>query len=223
LGCTSPTDDIEGDIRELVDVPVPSLEEIERACAGFVGTIEPRPPAFSAIKVGGRRAYELARRGTAVELKRRPVRIHELRVVEFSYPRLVLEIRCSAGTYVRSLGRDLAESLGTGAVMSELVRTQIGPFRVEDAIDPRQPSTIELETAILSPLAAVPDLPRFTLTEAQVHEVSYGAFVDRRELAEPTAAQPLAIALDTRGDMVAILKRRDDGLLAPYINFIGKS
>ena len=90
--------------------------------------IQQRPPAFSALKIGGRRAYDLARSGKEVVLKPRPVTVYELTVRDFAYPRLVLETQCSAGTYVRSLGRDLAESIGTAAVMSELVRLEIGPF-----------------------------------------------------------------------------------------------
>ena len=135
LGCTSPTEDVDSEVVPLENPMVPTRDEIETAIPAFLGEILQSPPAFSALKVGGRRAYSLARAGQAVELKPRPISIHCLKVLSYEYPRLQLEIECSSGTYVRSLGRDLAEKLGTGAVMSALVRTAIGIFRVEDSID----------------------------------------------------------------------------------------
>ena len=108
------------------------------AAERFVGRIRQRPPAYSALKVRGRRAYQLARKGRPVELVPREVTIHRLAVVRYEYPELVLEVECSGGTYIRSLGRDLAESLGTAAVMSALERTAIGGFRIEQAADPRE-------------------------------------------------------------------------------------
>ena len=120
LGRQSPTEDIEGEVTELPDAPVPTREQIEAAARRFVGRIEQRPPAFSALKIRGRPAYKLARQGKPVELAPRPVEIYRIEVKKYRYPELVLEIDCGGGTYVRSLGRDLAESLGTAAVMSAL-------------------------------------------------------------------------------------------------------
>src|SRR5262249_26447014 len=136
LGRSSPTEDIEGVVTELIDPPTPSLAEIESAAVKFVGVIQQRPPAFSALKVDGQRAYKLARRGQTVELQPRPITVYSLQVIDYAYPALTLNIQCSGGTYVRSLGRDLAESLGTSAVMSLLERTAIGSFHVAEAIDP---------------------------------------------------------------------------------------
>lgn len=138
LGRHSPTEDIEGEVTELPDAPHPTREQIVAAAAGFVGRIEQRPPAFSAIKVAGRRAYELARQGRQPELAARPVVIHAIEIAAYKYPELVLDVTCGSGTYIRLLGRDLAESLGTSAVMSALVRTSIGGFVLADAVDPRQ-------------------------------------------------------------------------------------
>src|SRR5207253_10334745 len=121
-----------GELRELTNLPLPSLDELRTAAKNLTGEILQRPPAFSALKIAGRRAYDLARKGQIVELEPRPVTIHESKIVEYEYPRLVLDVCCSSGTYIRSLGRDLAESVGSGAVMSALVRTAIGNFRVEE-------------------------------------------------------------------------------------------
>ena len=163
LGCTSPTEDVDGEVVPLENPMVPTRVEIEAAIPAFLGEILQSPPAFSALKVGGRRAYSLARAGQAVELKPRPVSIHRLNVLSYEYPRLQLEIECSSGTYVRSLGRDLAEQLGTGAVMSALVRTAIGSFRVEDSIDVSKVNRSNLADYQLPARRAVDHLPAIVL------------------------------------------------------------
>jgi tRNA pseudouridine55 synthase len=219
LGRTSATEDIESEVTELVDPPVPSRDEIERACGSFVGTVEQRPPAFSALKVAGRRAYDLARRGKPVELLPRPVTIYGLAVVAYEYPRLTLDIRCGAGTYVRSLGRDLAGSLGTGAVMCALERTQIGPFQINEAVDPFQLDAVRLEQSLQPPQDALAGLPKTVLDDREVERLAHGQFLDRP--APPAITDSLVLALNQSQEMVALLQRRDDALW-PYINFIGK-
>ncbi len=134
LGRRSVTEDVEGEVVELPGAPVPTHEALEAAAKRLVGRIEQRPPVFSALKIHGRPAYKLARGGKPVELAPRPVDIYRIEVRAYEYPELVLEIDCGGGTYVRSLGRDLAEALGTAAVMSALSRVLIGPFRVEEAV-----------------------------------------------------------------------------------------
>src|SRR5436190_8799230 len=128
LGRRSETEDIEGAVTELTDTPVPTVEQAHGALPNFVGRIQQLPPAFSALKVDGQRAYALARKGETPDLQPRPIEVYSVELVEYSYPQLVLDIRCGSGTYVRSLGRDIARALGTEAVMSALVRTEIGPF-----------------------------------------------------------------------------------------------
>ena len=123
LGRSSPTEDTEGQVTECPDAPVPTLDEIGSAAARWTGRIAQRPPAFSALKVAGRRAYDLARRGKLPQLAPRPVDVFQIEIRRYQYPELVLNVECGGGTYIRSLGRDLAESLGTAAVMSALTRT----------------------------------------------------------------------------------------------------
>lgn len=221
LGRTSPTDDIEGEIVELLDPPIPRRAQIESACKQFVGIIEQRPPAFSAIKVAGKRAYDLARGGKAVELAPRPVAVYEIAVLAYEYPRLTLDVRCGAGTYIRSLGRDLAQSLGTGAVMSELVRLAIGAFTIEQPIDPRRLTQSELAAAIQPPQVAVADLPTIVLDEREIGYLAHGRSLEHVHN-ECQKAHPLLVAVDQKQQMVAVLKRGDDGALWPYINFVGK-
>lgn len=133
LGTTTTTDDAEGSVLEVR--PVPSLDQsaIEARLSRFRGTIEQRPPLFSAVHVAGKRAYELARAGKAVELPARSVVVRELTGQLMSPMTLAVDVRCSAGTYVRSLARDLGEAIGCGGHLAALRRLQCGPFRAEDA------------------------------------------------------------------------------------------
>ncbi|MEX2138291.1 MAG: tRNA pseudouridine(55) synthase TruB [Pirellulales bacterium] len=221
LGRTSPTEDVEGEVTEIVDSPTPGREEIESVCDRFIGTIEQRPPVFSALKVGGRRAYDLARGGKAVELAPRPVTIYGMAILEYEYPRLTLDVRCGSGTYVRSLGRDLAESLGTGAVMSELTRTEIGPFHIDSAIDPCRLNESVLRNVLQPPQDALVGLPQIVLDEREIELVAHGRFMDCTD-SESGITESLLVAIDEHSEIVAVLKRRDDGALWPYINFVGK-
>ena len=115
LGRESVTDDVEGEVELVAGAPEPTRAEIEAALPQFLGDILQRPPAHSAIKVDGQRAYDLARRGEEFELPARTISIYRLEVLRYEYPELELAIECGSGTYVRSLGRDLAAALGTAA------------------------------------------------------------------------------------------------------------
>lgn len=210
LGRESPTEDIEGPVTELADPPIPSREELEAAARTLVGPIEQRPPQYSALKVGGRRAYDAARRGEAIDLAPRPVTIYELTVVEYDYPRVVLDVCCGSGTYVRSLGRDLAEKLGTAAVMSALVRTAIGPFTLAAATKLDGLSAATLPAALIPAIAAIGNMPRRTLTELELVEVTAG----RTIAAGDTHAEEIA-AVDANGLLRAILVPRGEGRLGP--------
>ena len=213
LGRTSDTEDLEGQVVELDRPPQPSEAQVRAAAAALVGTIRQRPPAFSALRVEGQRAYKLARKGKPVNLASREVQVYELEVVDYDYPRLALRVRCGSGTYVRSLGRDLAESLGTGGVMSSLVRTAIGSFRIEDAIAPDQLSRERLRPLLSPPLAAVEWLPRVALAPDEVVCVRQGKTLPRDVL--PVGEQQECAAVDSEGRLVAILARRESGQLGP--------
>ena len=124
---------MEETVTEFPGAAVPTLAELEAAAVAQTGWIEQIPPGHSAIWVGGERAHERVRRGEKVEMPSRRVRIDRIEILEYRYPDLLLEVRCGSGTYLRSLGMDLAAELGTVAVMTELRRTQIGDFHVADA------------------------------------------------------------------------------------------
>jgi len=217
LGCESETEDVEGDVRQLENPPVPSREEIEAAAARLTGEIEQQPPKFSALKVKGRRAYDLARKGKAVSLKPRKVMIHRLEVASYDYPELRLDIECGGGTYIRSLGRDLAQSLGTAAVMNTLERTAVGPFHIADAISPAALTETTLHQRLLSPVMAVDSLPQIPLTGEEVEVIAAGRTIER----DFPEAAPQAAALDHAGNLIAIVTRRSGGI-GPVRNFAAR-
>jgi tRNA pseudouridine55 synthase len=216
LGRHSPTEDIEGEITLLENPPVPSLEQIASAAQSLVGRIRQRPPAFSALKVAGKRAYDLARRGETVELEARPVDVHAIEVARYEYPELVLRIDCGGGTYVRSLGRDLAQSLGTEAVMSALVRTAIGDFKIDAALDPRQLTAENWRERLQPMVRAVPALAQVVLSKMQIENIHNGIAI--RPPASIAEGQSELAAIDESGRLVAIVGPRADGLLTPLRN-----
>jgi tRNA pseudouridine55 synthase len=134
FGVRSDTGDTEG-VLEPGEEPLPDAAELARACAGFVGAISQVPPATSAIKIDGKRAYALARAGVEVEMPAREVQVHALDVVSYdpASGRAVVDVHCSKGTYVRSLARDLGDAVGCGAYCAELRRTAIGHLALERA------------------------------------------------------------------------------------------
>lgn len=136
LSAFTATDDSEGPRTEVLPASgAPRLDAIERLLAErFTGTVLQRPPAYSAMKVGGRRAYALARGGKAPELAPRPVQVHAIAVTSYAWPMLGLDIRCGKGTYVRSIARELGQALGTGGHCTAIRRTAVGAFAVEGAV-----------------------------------------------------------------------------------------
>jgi tRNA pseudouridine55 synthase len=134
FGATTATDD-----PESPEVPTPeakpvSFSQVSNALRKFEGDILQRPPAFSAMKVEGRRAYDLAREGRLVQLEPRPVRVYGIEALSFQWPLLRLSIECGRGTYVRSLARDLGQALRVGGYLAQLRRTRVGDFDVQNAV-----------------------------------------------------------------------------------------
>ena len=133
LGVTTTTFDAEGEVVETREIGDLTRELVESAVQSFVGRIEQIPPMYSAIKYQGQRLYKLARAGIEVERKARPVDVHQIRVVDFSAPRLSLDVECGRGAYMRTLAADLGELLGCGAHVADLVRLSCGGFHSEES------------------------------------------------------------------------------------------
>jgi tRNA pseudouridine55 synthase len=173
LGAGSDTDDAEGRITPVVVSTHPQRSGIEDCLRGFIGDIEQVPPAFSAAKITGQRAYDLARKGEDVALRPRSVHIDSINVLRYEFPLLEMEIVCGKGTYIRSLARDLGERLDCGGLVEILRRTRIGPFRVEDALT--LDAARETAQSKLLPIdLAVSDLPRLVLPVAEVQRLRQG-------------------------------------------------
>jgi tRNA pseudouridine55 synthase len=202
LGVATTTDDAEGEIT--ARQPVPPLTHLESILDQFTGTIAQVPPAYSAIKVNGQRAYAMARRGDSPELAPRQVTISSLRLLHATEDCLELEVACSKGTYVRALARDVAQALGTVGHLTRLVRTQVGPFRLEDAV--RLP-LLEL----LPPEAALPDAPVY-----QADALAAARLLNGQPVSSDGLLADLVRVHDTSGRLLCVASA-DGELLRPRI------
>jgi tRNA pseudouridine55 synthase len=210
LGVETDTFDAEG--RVVAERPVAvSPVDLERALEGLRGEIDQRPPAFSAIQVGGRRLYDLARRGQAVEAPLRRITIRELRLLDYQAPRATIELLCSKGTYVRSLAHDLGRALGCGAHLSALRRLASGAFELADAVG-LEAAVAEIAAGrgerLLRPLElAVAELPRLAPGAEGVAALRLGQ--PWAPPAEPIWPIMLGRAHDPGGELVAIVEWRE--------------
>jgi len=206
LGVTTTTYDAEGEVTSSCD-PGVSREEVEDALRHFVGDISQVPPAHSAVKVGGKRAYALARKGEAPELKARTVSVYRIELLQFDSQELEIEVECGRGTYIRSLAHDLGQALGCGAHLSGLTRTRIGPFAIEDAL-----TMNELEARIVdgtwadqlaNPDAALLSLPSMTVSPEEEGRLRHGQAIAAN--LEPGAIGCEARAYSDSGSFVGIV------------------
>jgi tRNA pseudouridine55 synthase len=228
FGASSTTDDLEGELTP-TGAPSPSRAAVEAALAGFIGPISQRPPAYSAIKVAGRRAYAMARAGEHVELASRDVTIRHLELLDWDgtdpdRPIAIIDVECSAGTYIRALARDLGEAVGGAAYLGALVRTASGPFRLDGAVsldrvrEAAADGAERLASLLLPVDAGLDELPELMVTDDEVRAIARGQFVRPRatDVTGLVAAGPDApIRIrDASGRLVAIATLTD-GRLAP--------
>ncbi|NIS78808.1 MAG: tRNA pseudouridine(55) synthase TruB [Anaerolineales bacterium] len=209
FGAATQTYDSEGQIIRKTD-KVPTRAEVEALLPTFRGEIEQVPPPFSAIKVRGKKAYELARQGEDVDLEPRTVTIHLLEILSYKQPDLVLDVECTAGTYIRSLAHEFGERLSCGAHLAKLRRTKAGPFTLEDAVP-----LPKLEVGFLTgkweqyvrPAAdALPDTPIISLDGERLERIRFG-----HRIPADHGATGIARAIDTEGKLVAILEAVENG------------
>jgi tRNA pseudouridine55 synthase len=211
LGAETATDDAAGEVT-VTDGSWRGLDEVavRRALAEVAAREEQIPPAVSAKKVAGQRAYRLARRGEPATLGPAAVRIHRLEVRRVALPDVDFAIECSAGTYVRAVARDAGRALGSRAHLVALRRTGIGPWSVEDAL-PLASATAETLAGALRPLAAlVGHLPRLDLDPEAAERVRHGRKIEAGTVLEG------AVALMAQGELLAVAEYRD-GLYAPSV------
>ena len=145
LGKTTDTQDITGEVLEEKSTEALTEEKVREAIEGFIGDYEQIPPMYSALKVNGKKLYELAREGKDIERKARPVKILDIQMLEIDLPKVRMEVSCSKGTYIRTLCHDIGEKLGCGGCMESLIRTRVSTFRIEDAKTLDEIETLKLE------------------------------------------------------------------------------
>ena len=216
LGATSPTHDADGTITETPNAQVPTREQIDAALAKFVGMIEQVPPAVSALKVEGKRAHDLVRKGHDVQLAARTVRIDAIRVTHYEWPWLDVEVDCGKGTYIRSIARDLGAKLGSGGLVQTLRRTRVGPFTAEQGIG-MDVSPEAGRAALVPPLTAFDESwLRVAVTASQAERFRAGQVV---EYAGETELGPgyVVPVLDPNGEMIGIGETFGGKRVAPEV------
>jgi tRNA pseudouridine55 synthase len=223
LGKTSPSVDTASEVTIVSNAIVPRMEEVQAILAEFRGTIAQIPPIYSAVRIAGKRAYESARAGLSVDVPARKVTIHGLSVTEFTYPKLVLDVECSTGTYIRSLGRDIARRLGTDAIMTKLLRLSIGDLvsshavRLEDLN-----SRHAIEANLCNPVECLTQFPQITLNNEDIKRLHQGNTLELQDsdLMRTSNHPEYVLALDQKGSLQSILCRNDGVRWRPYRNFL---
>jgi tRNA pseudouridine55 synthase len=211
LGETTTTDDAEGQVVETRPVDALTEAVVRSTAAGFVGDIEQVPTAVSAIKVDGKRAYQRVREGEEVELAARPVVVHDLTVHAVRLPDVEVSVRCSSGTYVRAIARDLGRELGVGGHLTALRRTAVGPFDLAEA---RTLDQLADDLTVV-PLAQVARrcFPSLDLTPEQAGDVRVGRALD-------VPVEELTAVFDPAGEFLALYEPRDGRARARAV-FVG--
>lgn len=204
LGTTTDTYDADGKTTSSSPVEV-TEEQFETELQKFVGQIEQVPPPYSAVKVQGRKAYEMARKGEEVELEPRLINVYSLELLEWAPPEVVIDVNCSSGTYVRSLVHDLGARLGCGATLTGLRRTKSGRFTLRDAVPLRKLNEAFSEGTwyqYLIPAAeALSDWPTIELNHEQVEAIRHG-----HRIPAETREQQKVCGVSEQGELVALME-----------------
>lgn len=205
LGSQTSTDDAEGELIHTAAVPELNQNQLEQLLASFQGTILQVPPMYAALHHQGRRLYEIARSGEVVERAARPVLIERLDIVAWHTPYLTLDIMCGKGTYIRALARDLGEALGCGAHLSNLRRTAVGAFHVDQALTLDQLSS-NIEQALLPPELAVSSWPRLDPSQEEIRRLRTGMPIQVQQALPTNKAR----VHDSQGILVALVEYKDN-------------
>jgi tRNA pseudouridine55 synthase len=223
FGARSTTDDLDGELTPS-DAPLPDRATVDKGLEAFRGPLVQTPPDYSAVRIAGRRAYEMARAGQKPEIKPRQVTIDALDLTDWDAPPgerpvATLEIRCSAGTYVRALARDLGERLGCGGYLVGLTRTATGPFTMEQALPLERVRTAlaedRVEEILLPPETGLDALPQFRVGAADLTALAHGQVVRPRSGPEPALASPSTVRVIGPDGRLAAVARYANGRLHP--------
>lgn len=214
LGQTTDTDDSEGQVLRERPVGAYTRADVENLLKGFVGEIQQVPPIYSALKQGGEPLYLKARRGEAIELDARPVRIHDITLQDLQADAFSLQVTCGSGTYIRSLVRDLGELLGCGAHVIQLRRLWVEPFQklevwtIEQLQALAEQGQAELDAALLPVADALLAIPKCALNAEQAHRVGMGQKIT---VSKPESAQELVQLCDESGQPLGLASMDENG------------
>jgi tRNA pseudouridine55 synthase len=207
LGVETETGDVEGDVVRKCPWEHVTEQALEEVCTRFLGEIEQVPPIYSAIKVDGKRAYELAREGKDFELEARPVSIESLGLVSFDPPRARLHTRCEAGTYVRALVRDIGGELGTCAYTTAIRRVGVGGFSLSEATPLEEITPENVGDILLRPIELMRDMKNYVATPEECTALSYGQNIQPADF-ELELDEYIAV-VDGDGELAAVTVARD--------------
>ena len=219
FGESTETYDAEGEIIAKKDASHLIQADIEAILPQFTGDIQQIPPMYSALKRDGKKLYDLARAGETITLEPRPVTIHQLTITQFNSPIAEIEIRCGAGTYIRSLAHDMGQALGVGAHLAGLVRVSSGRFELSESYELDELLNCpNLDSCVVDETVALAYIPRIDLDETDTQHIRHG----RNPVHVSDATHELARAYDATGKFIALLRAENNQWL-PYKVFSSAS
>jgi tRNA pseudouridine55 synthase len=222
FGIATDTLDASGSVLDRTEMSF-GRADLDAACASFVGDIEQVPPMVSAVKIGGRRLYDLARRGDEIDRPARPVHVESLTVEHFEpgqYPEATIRVACSSGTYIRSLAADIGAALGGCAHLAELRRLRVGGFTIDDALEV-EAIEADPDAAVRRPTDAVRDLECVEVDPERARAVAHGAtFAAPALIGDREGSGPFAV-VDDGGALLAVYERRGAGV-KPSVVLVGQ-
>ena len=218
IGSSSVSGDLEGEITEFPDLPIPTRDQLTAAAKNLTGEINQVPPAHSAIWVDGQRAYRRIRAGEDFEMPSRKVQIDHLEITRYDFPEIDLDIICGSGTYIRTLGIDLAVAAKSTAVMSFLSRIGVGPFLLNHSVSIDALKEDDLERHLLPVSLAVQHLPCLQITDEDTTRLGHGLCLDQVDLSETSnnTTDLTEIAAATQDGQLRAILRLKRGQWCPY-------
>jgi tRNA pseudouridine55 synthase len=209
LGTETDTLDPEGTV--IRNAGIPSLTDIRSVLPGFIGAVRQIPPLYSALHYQGERAHRLARRGENIELPERTIRIDNITIVDFDPPFLTIDVRCSGGTYIRSLARDIGKAAGSCGYLVELLRTKIGRFSLEQSVFAED---VESDRDLVQPydfFENLDEVEKRTVKNDYIKLLSHGAIVRDEYFVEKNESGFLYALFDEKKDLLAIVQKHELG------------
>ena len=222
LGVSTVSGDLEGIVTEHRDLPVPTIDQLESAAAGLVGLIEQTPPAHSAIRVDGKRAYKRIRAGESFEMPKRSVQVDSIDILRYEFPELELDIVCGSGTYIRTIGLDLALEAGSIALMSHLCRMAVGPFELADAVSIDELRQQDLQSMLLPARTGVVHLPWIHASPEECIRLGHGLCLEGCDVegtgidGHDESIPPTEAAVFNPNGVLRAIVRQKDGRWCPY-------